>query len=79
MLVYGSLFVGGMVLLGYDRCVQPNLSFFQMPWYVGMFILIFELWFVGWILESGVEVVSKVHSERPRNPLTNFGGIHGKA
>ena len=26
---------------------------------VGMFILVFELWFVAWILESRAEVVSR--------------------
>ena len=58
MLVYGSLTLGGMVFLGYDNGFHPSLAFFQMPWYVGMFISFFELWFFVWILKSGEEVVS---------------------
>jgi len=49
MLVYGSLVVSGMILLGYDNGFQPSLDFFGMASYVGMFISVFELWFVGWI------------------------------
>jgi len=48
-----------MVLPSYDNGFQPSLSFFWMPWYVGMFISVFELWFAGWILESKAEVVSR--------------------
>ena len=44
MLVYGSLIVGDMVLSDYDSGFQPSLAFFQMPWYVGMFISILELY-----------------------------------
>jgi len=45
MLVYGSLDVGGMVLSCYDNGFHPNLSFFQMPWYVGMFISVLSFGF----------------------------------
>lgn len=45
MLVYGSLLVGGMVLPGYDSSFQPSLTFFQMPWYVGMFISVLNFGF----------------------------------
>jgi len=58
MLVYGSLVFVGMVLPGYESGFQPSLAFFRIPWYVGMFIFVFEIWFVGWISESGAEVVS---------------------
>jgi len=40
MLVYYCLAVGGMVFPGYDNGFHPSLAFFQMPWYVGMFILV---------------------------------------
>jgi len=60
MLVYGSLVVDGMVLSGYDSGFQPSLAFFSMPWYVAMFISVFELWFAGRISEFEVEVVSRL-------------------
>jgi len=47
MFVYGSLAIDGMVFPSYDNGFQHSLAFFQMPWYVGMFISVFELWFVG--------------------------------
>ena len=58
MLVYGSLVFGGTVFSSYKSDFQPTLAFFRMPWYVGMFISVFELWFAGWISKSGAKVVS---------------------
>ena len=79
MLVYGSLDISGMVFSGYDNGFQPSLAFFRMPWYVGMFILVLELW--NCKMDFGIQGGGglKVHSQRPRNPLTGFGEIHGKA
>jgi len=58
-MVYGSLAFRGMVLSGYDSGFQPSLAFFQMSWYVVMFISVFKLLFVEWILESRIEVISR--------------------
>jgi len=59
MLVYGSLTVSGMVLPGYDSGFQPSLTFFWMPWYIGMFYLSFEIWFSIWISKCESKVVSR--------------------
>jgi len=79
MFVYGYLTVDGMVLPGYDNGFQPRLAFFQMPWYVGMFILVLELWNCWMDFRIQGKGRLKVHYQRPRNPLTGFGGIHSKA
>ena len=79
MLAYGSLVVSGMVLPGYDSGFHPILAFFQMPWYVRMFISVLELWNcrMDFKIQGGGGL--NVNSQRPRNPLTGFGGIHGKS
>jgi len=54
MLVYGSLVVRGMVLMGYDSGFEPILAFLWMPWYFGMFISVLSFgsqdgfWNLGW-------------------------------
>jgi len=77
MLVYGSLVVYGMVLSGYESGFHPSLAFFWMPWYVGMFISVLSF---GFLMDFGIRGRGglKIHSQRPRNPLTIFSGIHGK-
>lgn len=78
MLVYGSLALGGMGFTGYDNDFQPSLSFSRCHGILGC---LSHFWAsVCWINfriqgEGGL----KVHSQRPTNPLTVFGGIHGKA
>ena len=59
MLVYDSLVLGGMVLPGYDSGFHHKLSFFRIPWCVGMLISILSFGIFGWILESRVNVVSR--------------------
>jgi len=46
MLVYGSIVVGGMVLLGYNIGFHPGITFFWILWYVGMFISVFSFGFL---------------------------------
>jgi len=50
MLVYGSLAISGMVLLGYDSGFQPSLAFFWMSWYFGMLILV-----LSFVLSDGFQ------------------------
>ena len=42
---------------------------------VGMFTSVFELWFSWMDLRIHARGGLKFHLQRPRNPLTNFGGI----
>jgi len=79
MLVYGSLVFDGMALSVSDNSFHPSLAFFRMPWYVGTFISVLELW--NCWMDFGIygEGGLKVHSQRPRNPLPDFGRIHAKS
>ena len=67
MLVYGSPSIGGMGFLGYDNGFHHSLSFFWMPWYVGMFISVLEIWNC-WMDFRKAEVVTRFVPKGLGNP-----------
>ena len=77
MLVFGSLVVGGIVLLGFDNGFQPCL--FPDAMVCWDFDLGFKLW--NCWMDFGIRGKGglKENSQSPRNSLTSFGGIHDKS